>query len=243
MKDRVRALSARGMSVKDDWRSWLPEQKDEVFRSYVRLLEISYNMLSVSLDEALSLRQGGRSEKASQAVCVTPDLCNRFAHPLVALLWSLGEHAKHYGTVPNAAPLDPANFQGPRGQRAARVSSLLCRILLSERSQFLHKLSTLGEMVEDLNLDFCAAAAEIAAGGSIDSDAEWQAVDAAHYDLNTCLRETIVLLKSFLMALPDDQLESFQATVCTQMGVPRPKKLTLSQRFIRHRRMAPIGGQ
>jgi len=231
------------MSVKDDWRSWLPEQKDEVFRSYVRLLEISYNMLSVSLDEALSLRQGGRSEKASQAVCVTPDLCNRFAHPLVALLWSLGEHAKHYGTVPNAAPLDPANFQGPRGQRAARVSSLLCRILLSERSQFLHKLSTLGEMVEDLNLDFCAAAAEIAAGGSIDSDAEWQAVDAAHYDLNTCLRETIVLLKSFLMALPDDQLESFQATVCTQMGVPRPKKLTLSQRFIRHRRMAPIGGQ
>jgi len=243
VKDRVRALSARGMSVKDDWRSWLPEQKDEVFRSYVRLLEISYNMLSVSLDEALSLRQGGRSEKASQAVCVTPDLCNRFAHPLVALLWSLGEHAKHYGTVPNAAPLDPANFQGPRGQRAARVSSLLCRILLSERSQFLHKLSTLGEMVEDLNLDFCAAAAEIAAGGSIDSDAEWQAVDAAHYDLNTCLRETIVLLKSFLMALPDDQLESFQATVCTQMGVPRPKKLTLSQRFIRHRRMAPIGGQ
>ncbi|MHB8607564.1 MAG: hypothetical protein ACYDCG_04580 [Candidatus Acidiferrales bacterium] len=243
MKDRVRALSARGMSVKDDWRSWLPEQKDEVFRSYVRLLEISYNMLSVSLDEALSLRQGGRSEKASQAVCVTPDLCNRFAHPLVALLWSLGEHAKHYGTVPNAAPLDPANFQGPRGQRAARVSSLLCRILLSERSQFLHKLSTLEEMVEDLNLDFCAAAAEIAAGGSIDSDAEWQAVDAAHYDLNTCLRETIVLLKSFLMALPDDQLESFQATVCTQMGVPRPKKLTLSQRFIRHRRMAPIGGQ
>ena len=115
MRDPLRALSARGMSVKDDWRAWLPEAKDEVFRSYVRQLEISYNMLSVSLDEALSFRQGGRSAKASQAVCVTPDLCNRFAQPLVALLWSLSEHAKHYGTVPNAAPLDPANFQGARG--------------------------------------------------------------------------------------------------------------------------------
>ncbi len=170
MKDRVRALSARGMSVKDDWRAWLPEKKDEVFRSYVRQLEISYNMLSVSLDEALSLRQGGRLEKASQAVCVIPDLCSRFASPLVALLWSLGEHAKHHGTVPNAAPLDPANFQGTRGQRAARVSSLLCRVLLSGRSQFLNKLSTLGEMVEDLDQDFYAAAMEIAGGSSIDSD-------------------------------------------------------------------------
>jgi hypothetical protein len=243
VRDPLRALSARGMSVKDDWRAWLPEAKDEVFRSYVRQLEISYNMLSVSLDEALSFRQGGRSEKASQAVCVTPDLCDRFAQPLVALLWSLGEHAKHYGTVPNAAPLDPANFQGARGQRSARVSSLLCRILLSERSQFLYKLSTLGEMVEDLSADFCAAASEIAGGAVGGGEAEWQAVDAAHYDLNTCLREAIVLLKSFLLALPTDELASFQATVCNQMGVAKPKRLTLSQRLVRHRRMAPIGGE
>lgn len=239
----MRALSARGMSVQDDWRAWLPDAKDEVFRSYVRQLEISYNMLSVSLDEALSLRQGGRLVKASQAVCVTPDLCSRFVHPLAALLWSLGEHAKHHGTIPNAAPLDPANFQGTRGQRAARMSSLLCRILLSGRSQFLHKISTLSEMVEDLHHDFCAAASKIVDFAYADSDSDWLAVDAAHYDLNTCLRETIVVLKSFLLALPDDQLEPFQATVCTQMGVPRPKKPSFSQRLVRNRRMAPIGGE
>lgn len=243
MRDRVRPPSARGMTVKDDWRAWLTEEKDLAFRSHVRQLEISYNMLSVSLDEALALRQGGRLAKASLAVGVTPDLCNRFAHPLVALLWSLSEHAKHYGTVPNAAPLDPANFQGARGQRAALLNSLFCRVLLTERSQFLYKISTLGEMVDDLNHDFCAAATEIAGGGYLKSQAEWQAVDAAHYDLNTCLRESIVLLKSFLMALPDNELEPFQATVCSQMGVSKPKKLTFTRRLIRHRRMAPIGGE
>jgi hypothetical protein len=243
VRDRGGAPSARGMTVKDDWRAWLPEEKDQVFRSYVRQLEISYNMLSVSLDEALALRQGGRLGKASQAVWVTPDLCNRFAHPLVALLWSLGEHAKHHGTVPNAAPLDPANFQGARGQRAALLSSLLCRVLLSERSQFLYKISTLGEMVDDLNEDFCGAAVDIASGNTAEYDAEWQVVDAAHYDLNTCLREAIILLKSFLLALPGNELELFQATVRSQMGVSKPKKLTLSQRWLRHRRMAPIGGE
>jgi len=50
-------------------------------------------------------------------------------------------------------------------------------------------------------------------------------------------------LKSFLMALPNDELEAFQATVHTQMGVSQPKKLTFSQRLLRHRRMAPIGGE
>ena len=243
MRDGVRLPSARGMTVKDDWRAWLPEEKDLVFRSHVRQLEISYNMLSVSLDEALAFRQGGCLAKASLAVCVTPDLCNRFAHPLAALLWSLGEHAKHYGTIPNAAPLNPANFQGARGQRVALLNSLFCRVLLSERSQFLYKISTLGEMVDDLNHDFCAAATEIAGGACLDAQTEWQAVDAAHYDLNTCLRESIVLLKSFLMALPDDELEPFQATVCVQMGVFKPKKLTFAQRLIRHRRMASIGGE
>ena len=243
MKNRERLPSARGMTVKDDWRAWLPEKKDRVFRAYVRQLEISYNMLSVSLDEALALRHGGRFAKASLAVCVTPDLCNRFAHPLVALLWSLSEHAKHHGTVPNAAPLDPANFQGARGQKAAHRNSLWCRVLLSERYQFLYKISTLGEMVDDLNLDFCAAANDIANSNSLQCDAEWRAVDAAHYDLNTCLREAIVLLKSFLMALPDCELGAFETTVCTQMGVSKPKKLTFSQRFLRHRRAVPIGGE
>jgi hypothetical protein len=243
VNDRLRALSARGMSVKDDWRAWLPGKKDEVFRTYVRQLEVFYNMLSVSLDEALELRESGYLAKASQAVCVTPDLCSRFAHPLVALFWSLSEHAKHNGTVPNAAPLDPANFQSARGQRAARISGLLCRVLFSQRSQFLYKLSTLSEMVEDLNQDFCTAASEIAGSASMASDAQWQVVDATHYDLNTCLREAIVLLKSFLMALPDDELEPFHATVCTQMGVSKPKKPTFVQRFVRHRRMAPIGGE
>jgi len=243
VKNRVCRPLMRGRTVTDDWRAWLPEEKDEVFRGHVRMLEISYNMLSVSLDEAMELRQDGRLEKASQALRVTPDLCSRFSHTLSALLGSLGEHAKHHGTIPNAAPLDPANFQGARGQRAARFTSLLCRVLLSERSQFLYKINTLGDMVEDLTQDFCAPASEIASEPGMQFDAEWRTLDEAHYDLNTCLRESIVVLKSFLMALPDDELGLFQLSVAARLRVARPKRLSLSQRLIRHRRMTPLGGE
>jgi hypothetical protein len=229
--------------VKDDWRAWLPEHKDQVFRLYVRQVEIPYNMFSVSLDEALELRQDGRFAKAGQAACVTPELCSRFAHPLVALLWALGEHSKHHGTVPNVVPLDPENFRSSRGQRAARINSVLCRFLLSERSQFLNKISTLGEMVADLTRDFCAAASEIAVDAGFVPESLWQAADAAHYDLNTCLREAIVLLKSFLRALPDAELDSFKTAVNIQMGVPRTNTVSFCQRILRHRRMASIAGE
>ena len=34
-------------------------------------------------------------------------------------------------------------------------------------------------------------------------------LDSLHYDFSTCLRETEVVLKSFLCALPDDELAAF----------------------------------
>src|SRR5216683_1505325 len=106
VSDCVRPLSTRGKSVKDDWRAWLPEAKVLVFNRQVHQLEASYMMLSVSLDEAIKLRQ--------------------------------------------------------RGQRSARMSGLLNLVLLSQRLQFLHKVSTLEEMVEDLDKDFRRAVEHLA---------------------------------------------------------------------------------
>lgn len=213
MRHRTSPASSRGTSVKEDWRARLPEEKSKVFSAYVHTLDSTYGMLSVSLNEALELRAEGRLAKSCQAVHVTPELCTRLTGPLAALIRILGEHARHYGTVPNTAPLDAANFQSIKGQRSARISGLLSRVLFSQRTQFLHKLGTLQEMVEDLGKDFCTSAHDLGEGLSTDPAVSWKIVDAAHYDLNTCLRETIVLLKSFLRALPEDQMGGFQKSV------------------------------
>jgi len=238
----VPPLSARGKSVKDDWRAWLPEEKAQVFHKQVHELESSYAMLSVSLDEAIELRQLGEPGKSLQAVGITSGLCKLLTQTLVGLLRALSEHAKHYGTIPNAAPLDPANFQGQRGQRSARMNSLLNHVLLSHRLQFLQKVSTLEEMVEDLGKDFRRAADDLAEGASLNPKKMWAEVDADHYDLNTCMREAIVVFKSFLIALPESQLAAFQNALCQQSqlqeaGVPS------HQRVISHRRMTAIAGK
>jgi hypothetical protein len=233
----------RGKSVKDDWRAWLPEAKAQVFQKQVQQLESRYVMLSVSLDEAIELRQLGLPSKSFEAVGMTSGLCKLLTQMLAGLLRALSEHAKHYGTIPNAAPLDPANFQGHRGQRSARMSGLLNRVLLSQRLQFLHKVSTLEEMVEDLGKDYRHAADDLADGLSLNPKKMWDEVDADHFDLNTCLRESIVVFKSFLIALPESQLGAFQTSVYQQsqpqeVGIPAPPRV-----IIRHRRMTAIAGE
>ncbi len=241
MKDCVRPPT-RGKSVKDDWRAWLPEAKAQVFHKQVQQLESSYAMLSVSLNEAIELRHLGHSGKSLQAIGITSGLCRLLTQTLAGLLRALSEHAKHYGTIPNAAPLDPANFQGQRGQRSARMSSLLSHVLLSHRLQFLHKVSTLEEMVEDLGKDFRHAADDLAEGTSLNPKRMWDEVDADHYDLNTCLREAIVVFKSFLIALPESQLGAFQNTVRQQTEL-READVSSRHRLIRHRRMTAIAGE
>ena len=240
MRVRTHALP-RKSSVQQDWRSWLPLEKAEVFDQQVRRLESFYGMFSVALNDAFELRQTGKFAKSCQAVWVLPPLCARLAYPLGALLRSLGEHAKHYGIIPNTAPLDPANFQGSREQRAAKMSDLLSRVLLTQRSQFLHKINTLEEMVVDVGKHFRQAAEDLGTGASTEPFMDWQTLDAAHYDLNTCFREAIVLFKSFLVVLPDEELGAFQKTVDVQ--VRNPHESSGPARFSRHRRMVPIEGE
>jgi len=238
---RTHALPTRKSSVQQDWRSWLPSDKAAVFGQYVGRLESYYGMFSVALSDAIELRQAGKLAKSCQAVWVLPPLCARLAQPLSGLLRSLGEHARHYGVIPNTAPLDALNFRGWREQRAAKMSDLLSRVLLTQRSQFLHKISTLEEMVTDVGKHFHEAAEDLGTGASAEPSLDWQTVDSAHYDLNTCLREAIVLLKSFLLVLPDEELATFQKTLDSQMR--HSAEVSRTVRLARHRRMVPIEGE
>ena len=170
-------------------------------------------MFSVSLNEAIEFLRNKRSSKACQALGVAPELCGRLCASLTAALRQMGEHAKHYGIVPNVAPLDPSNFKGSREQRTARLNSLLSHVLLTQRSQFLYKLSILEEMVSELGTEFGSAADELTNGAALHPHISWRTLDEAHFDLNTCLRETIVLLKSFFVVVPEDQIQVFENSI------------------------------
>jgi hypothetical protein len=239
---RISFSPLRAGSMSKDWRSPLSAEKSKTYLDTLRGLETSYAMFSVNLDEAIGLRRHGRFGKAHQALSVTPALCKRLADPLLTLLRAMLAHAKHFRIVPNLSPLDPENFQQAKSRRAASFNGICSRIFLSQRSQFLHKISTLLELVENLNESFCNAAEELNDPSSVQPEREWDLLDASHYDLNTCLRESIVLLKCFLLALPEEQLLDFN-TALNGAPIRSSSPLLAPKRHLAHRRMTLLKGQ
>ncbi len=239
---RSRPLAMHNSSVSQDWRTPLKNEKSHVYLNCIQSLETSYSMFSVNLDEAFGMRRTGRMAKSFQVLSVSPALCERLAHPLLILLRSMLDHAKHFGIAPNVEPLNSDNFQSSRGQRVALFNDLVSRVLLTRKLQFTHKISALADLVDELDSSFEATAEELACGDSFQPDRDWEVLDGVHYDLNTCLREAVVLLKSFLHALPDTQLASFQAALSDSLTSSSRPILTRA-RHLAHRRIAFLKGQ
>lgn len=188
------------------------------------------------------MRRSGTDSKAYQLLSVAPALCDRLAHPLLCLLRVMLDHAKHFGVAPNLVPLDAENFQHSHSQRVAFFSDLLSRILLTRRSQFAHKISALADLVDHLDSTFECTAEALASGESLRPDDDWRLLDSVHYDLNTCLREAVVLYKSFLHALPEKQLADFQEPLDDEIACCS-SPLAARAHHLAHRRIAFLKGQ
>ncbi len=226
---RVKVWPPRSRSVQDDWLAWMPAEKDGVFEAIRADFDTANSMLSVSLNDAFRQREEGALGQAQNQAALLPDLFDRLGLRVRAILGGLEQYNRHFGTLPNTAAVNPDFFRGATAQRTAWRSQLLAVVLFAERSRFFHKLHTLAEIVEDAQQEFRAAAEEIAEGASVNPTAHWQALEVLHYDLNTCLCESIVLLKSFLCALPNAELTAFQQEL--QAGISRPPKSRVSQHW------------
>jgi len=194
--------------VLDDWVAALPREKSQLYSVIVQRWECSYAMMSVALDGALSLRASGELVCARQQVSIASGLLGRLSPSLISLCETLSAHGRRVSKFPAVEPMNADFFRGDTAQSAASWNGILHHVLFSARSRFFHKLRILSHTLALLEAEFEDAASEISKGLSVQPGDCWQRLDNIHYDFNTCLRESEVVLKSFLSILPDDQLAS-----------------------------------
>lgn len=200
----------RQLRVCDDWIRALPREQGWIFDAVVRRWECTYAMMSVALDDAISLRTRGELVCACQQVSVALDLLHGLSSTIVGCCEVLIHRGRALDNMPSVEPMRTEFFHSDVGRSAASWNSILHHVLFGERTRFLHKLRILSDTVVQLETEFRAAADDLGRGVSVQPDS-WKTFDCMHYDLKTCLSEVEVVLKSFLRVLPADQLEFFAA--------------------------------
>jgi hypothetical protein len=221
---RTKSRAAR-RKVLDDWIAVLPHAKDEMYQIVVRRWECSYAMMSVALDEAMSLRSAGELVCARQQVSIAAGLLSRLAPSLISLCDTLSSRGQRVTRLPVVEPMNADFF---RGESAASWNQILHHVLFSARSRFFHKLRILSHTLATLEYEFEEAAGDISRNLATQPGDCWQRLDNLHYDFNTCLRESEVVLKSFLRILPDNQLTSLASELDAP---PTPRRLRARARF------------
>jgi hypothetical protein len=213
---RNRGSTPARRDVSQDWLASLSREKTQIFDAIVRQWECSYAMMSVALDDALTLRARAELVCARQQVSIAKDLVPRLAGMLIASCQCMADHGRHIPDLPAVEPLNVEFFRGEAAQSAASWNALLHHVLWGDRSRFFHKLRILDHTIEQLCRDFHQTSTDISEGSTVQPGASWASLEMIQYDLTTCLREAEVMLKSFIRALPSDQVAGF----ALDMGKP-----------------------
>lgn len=212
----------RTRSVHEDWFAWIPNEMDQLFDATRTELESYNTILSITLDEALGNCGQGEYLLAAEHAAVFSDLFERLATYLNLIIGTIEDHGAHFGTLPNVTPLSPSNFRGSTAQRISRMNTLLAKVVFRARTRFFHKLHALDEIIDELKEEAREIAEQVSSRNTLDLDHCWQDLEVLGYDLNTCVGETTVVLKSFFCALPGNELDTFRKRLVSRLPARYP---------------------
>ncbi len=204
MLSRVRAFLVPHRTVLQDWIGALPPRQMQTFATLRQRWNSAYAMGSVALEGAFELRVNGNDRCAAQQATIAGELLERLADDLIQGCKIMEDEARHFADIPAVEPLDPSNFRTPSILWAVSVSRILHQVAFGARNRFFHKVRTLERTVEALDNEFSRTLEVVVERERSSTGDVWDALERLHDDLNTCLRESEVVLKSFLRALSPD---------------------------------------
>jgi hypothetical protein len=209
----------RKRSALSAWLARLSAEKAAVYEPSVRELETGYALLSIALDDGLRLCDSGNLWAARGAAGLCAELAERHGVTLCGALSTMERRSRHCGMLPEVHPLDAETFRTEAARSSCFWNGLLHRVLFSSRQRWFHKLETLQTILGDVQETFVCTAREIADGVSVSPLADWETLERAHDDWNTCLRETTVLLKCLLTTLAPGEVQELQRELEKQRQV------------------------
>jgi len=224
---RAKSFAQGNKSLGEQWIGWLPPGKAETFASLAAVLRADSGMLGVALNEGIELSRRGSPSPCSELGIVCAELFGRLAGRLEAALRCLYRHSSNLTLLPRVSPLNADFFRSEPAKRRAKRGRLFANVLLTSNSRFSHKLEDLTCIVCDLAASLRPLAVQMQQASAAHLPVAWEQLEVLDYDLNTCLAETLVVLKSFFHVLPDADTPGFRRQIEAALSAPKPPSVVL----------------
>jgi hypothetical protein len=197
-------------AVQQDWIAWIPCQSLELFEQVREELDGSCVALAVILNEALDDQSRASSNIDPEMALLFAGLFERLADRLASVLDALEQHGRAHGTRANATPLRASDFRSAHARLTAYMDQWRQFWPATGYAMFHAKIESMHRIVSTLRQQAQQEVSAITGGQARNTQAHWRRLEPLQDDLNTCLQETTIVLKSFFCAIPASEVPLFR---------------------------------
>ena len=197
-------------SVVRDWELLLTPKGERAYRSLERRVQGELELVSVTYDEALAVRELGSVDEAIQLLDAGYRAIEHFAPSVVRLLSAMATFSRMVSAMAPVRPIAPGRFRLAQLVSLAALGRLLHEFLVSSSERFRLRLFVLTRGFE-IALRYLLRSTRRIVSRDPEADREWEQIDAIRHDVEALTDESLASLRILLTSLSAEQRERLLA--------------------------------
>jgi hypothetical protein len=186
--------------VRRDWALLLTPRGEQLYRTIETRVTSEMDLVSLTYDEAFSVRELGSIEEAKHLLDVGYKVIEKFSPSMLRLLAAMSTFSRMVSAMAPIKPLRPQGFRLAQVASLAYLNQLLHNFVVTTSERFRLRVYILGRMV-GLATRFLLTSTKRIAEGQPNSEKDWEQIQFIREDFQTLTDESLASLKVLLTSL------------------------------------------
>jgi hypothetical protein len=191
-------------AVKRDWSLLLSPAGDKVYKRLESRVQTDLALADLTYDKAFQVRELGSVDEAIRLLDVGYRIIESFSPSMLKLLAAMATFSRMVSALAPVRPLTPANFRLAEIVSLAYLHRLLHQFLVSTAERYRLRVYVLGRCF-GIATRYLFNSTRRIAERQIDTDREWDQIQATRQDFQSLTDESLESLRLLLASLESEK--------------------------------------
>jgi hypothetical protein len=209
----------------------LSAEREQIYQPVALEIETQTAILGITLNEALGEREFGNQENAWRLVRLAVCQWDRLAEIVSLMLHAIAEDLSASRSIVAVRSITTNRFRSRAMIEFVGTWDLLDQLIFRSKLRYQLHIRVLRRAIETLTAEF-RRSYRSAERSSESADEMWGNLDPAFHDYDLIIKESLLALRAFLIALPDSALQDFASSLKSVVthsvrskSVPAPRQV------------------